>query len=207
MQVRTWSHQKNTIVPMSNFGRRHITHSTHPEPPSSQQPLANNTDGTGMRLAESAISSGGSSAFIDSFVDEFVASLGTANFGDSNGILDNAVPVNPTDSTPLLGRSLFNDGEEEMSPFAMGAVNESAVPGVNLASFPRDFGTVENRFTNQDEALNNEGYNSEGNLPHFADEPNNNMEDYCEETIAGGGGGLWRQWRQWWHRRHQMRST
>ncbi len=131
MQVRTLSYQKNAIVPMSTFGRGQMTCSTHPKLPSPRQPLANNTDGTGMRLAESAILLGGSSAFVNNFVDEFVASLATANFGDSDGILDNAAPGNPTDSTPLLRRSLFNDGEEEMSPFAMGAVNESAVPGVN----------------------------------------------------------------------------
>jgi hypothetical protein len=105
------------------------------------------------------------------------------------------------------GGVFFNDGEEEMSPFAMGAVNKLAVLGVNIASFPSNFGTVENRFTNQDEALNNESYDSKGNLPHFADKPNNNMEEYCEETIAGGGLGLWRQQRQWRHRWHQMRST
>jgi hypothetical protein len=62
--------------------------------------------------------------------------LPTANFGDRDGILDNAAPVNPTDGTPLLRRSLFNDDEKEMLPFAMGAVNESAAPGVNIASFP-----------------------------------------------------------------------
>jgi hypothetical protein len=188
VQVRTSSHQKNTIVPMSTFGCGQITHSTHPEPLSPRQPLANNNDGTGMQLEELAISLGGSSAFVDSFVDKFVALLGTADFGDCDGILDNAAPLNPTDSTPLLGRSLFNDGEEEMSPFAMGTVNKSAVPGVNFASFPSNFGMGENCFTNQDEALNDEGYNSKGNLPHFADKPNDNMEDYCEETIAGGGG-------------------
>ncbi len=49
----------------------------------------------------------------------------------------------------------------------MGAVNELAVPGVNIASFPSNFGTVENLFTNQDETLNNAGYDSKGNLPHF----------------------------------------
>jgi hypothetical protein len=89
-----------------------------------------------MQLAESAISSGGSSAFVDSFVDKFVASLATIDFGDSDGILNNAAPINPTDGTPLLRRSLFNDGEEEMMLFVMGAVNESAVRGVNIASFP-----------------------------------------------------------------------
>ncbi len=89
-----------------------------------------------MQLAESAILSCGLSAFVDSFVDKFVASLPTADFGDSNGILYNAAPVNPTDGTPLLRRSLFNDGEEEMALFAIGAVNKLAAPGVNIASFP-----------------------------------------------------------------------
>ncbi len=87
-------------------------------------------------MAELAIPSGGSSAFVNSFFDKFVALLATANFGDSDGILNNAAPVNPTDGTPLLRRSLFNDGEEEMMLFAMGAVNKSAVPGVNIAGFP-----------------------------------------------------------------------
>jgi hypothetical protein len=121
---------------MSTFGRGQITRSTPPEPSSPRQPLADNTDGTGMRLTKLAILFGGSSAFINSFVDEFVASLATANFGGSNGILNNAAPVNPTDGTPLLRRSLFNDGEEEMMRFAMGAVSKSAAPGVNIASFP-----------------------------------------------------------------------
>jgi hypothetical protein len=89
-----------------------------------------------MRLAELAILSGGSSAFIDSFVGEFVALLATADFGDSDGILDNSAPVNPTDGTPLLRMSLFNDGEEEMMLFRMGAVNKLVAPGVNIASFP-----------------------------------------------------------------------
>ncbi len=73
--------------------------------------------------------------FVDSFINKFVASLPTANFGDSDGILNNAAPRNPTDGTPLLRRSLFNDGEEEMMLFAMWAVNKLAVPGVNIASF------------------------------------------------------------------------
>jgi hypothetical protein len=67
MQVRTSSYQKHTIVPMSTLGRGQITHSMHLEPPSPRQPLANNTDGTGMQLAELAILSGGSSAFVNSF--------------------------------------------------------------------------------------------------------------------------------------------
>jgi hypothetical protein len=66
---------------MSTFGHGHITHSTAPEPPPPWQSLADNTNGTGMQLAELEISSGGLSAFIDSFVDKLVALLATANFG------------------------------------------------------------------------------------------------------------------------------
>jgi hypothetical protein len=88
-----------------------------------------------MQLVESVNSSGGLNTFVDSFVDEFVALLPTANFGDSDGILNNAAPVNPTDGTPLLRRSLSNDGEEEKPLFAMGAVSELAAPGVDIASF------------------------------------------------------------------------
>jgi hypothetical protein len=73
-----------------------------------------------MQLVESANSSGGSNTFVNSVVDKFVALLPTANFGGSNGILNNAALVNPTDSTPLLRKSLFNDSEEEMTLFAMG---------------------------------------------------------------------------------------
>jgi hypothetical protein len=120
---------------MSTFGRGQNTRSTHPEPPPPWQPLANNTNGAGMQLAESVISSSVLSAFVNSFVDEFVASLTTANFGGSDGILNNAAPINPTDGTPLPRRSLFNDGEEEMMQFVMGAVNKLAPPGVDIASF------------------------------------------------------------------------
>jgi hypothetical protein len=76
------------------------------------------------------------SVFVNSFVNKFVVLLPTADFGDSNGILNNAAPVNPTDGTPLLRRSLFNDSEEEMWLFAMGAVNKLVALGVNIASFP-----------------------------------------------------------------------
>jgi hypothetical protein len=67
------------------------------------------------------------------FVDEFVVSLATADFGDSDGILNNTAPVNPTDGTPLLRRSLFNDGKEEITLFVMGAVRKSAAPGEQIS--------------------------------------------------------------------------
>ncbi len=121
---------------MSTFLHGEITRSTTPKPPSPWQPPTDNTNGTSMQLAELAILSGRLSAFVDSFVDKFVVLLPTADFGDSDGIVKNAAPVNTTDGTTLLRRSLFNDGEEEMMLFVMGAVNKSVVTGVNIESFP-----------------------------------------------------------------------
>jgi hypothetical protein len=52
-----------------------------------------------------------------------------------------------------------------------------------LADFPSEIPKVHNRFSNQDEALNDDGYDSEGNLPYFADEDVDNMEGYNELPI------------------------
>jgi hypothetical protein len=68
-----------------------------------------------MQLVGLANLFNGSSAFVDSFVDKFVVLLPTADFGDSDGIFNNPAPINPTDGTPLFRRSLFNDGEKEMT--------------------------------------------------------------------------------------------
>ena len=71
-------------------------------------------------------------------------------------------------------------------------MNEAAAALTNLASFPSNYGSVENRFANQDDELNAEGYDSEGNLPHFADaEIDDDEEQYWEECIGDWGGG-WR---------------
>ncbi len=68
------------------------------------------------------------------------------------------------------------------------ATNEAAAALAHLATFPSNYGMVENRFTNQDPELIDEGYDSEGNLPHFA---NPDIEDdaelYNEECLGGEG--------------------
>ena len=68
-------------------------------------------------------------------------------------------------------------------------MTKATVAQTNLASFPSSFGTTPNRFTNQNSDLNDEGYDSEGNLPHFADANlNDDMEEYDEPSIEVGGG-------------------
>ena len=69
------------------------------------------------------------------------------------------------------------------------AVTKAAAALTNLASFPSNYGTLENRFTKQDSELNDEGYDSKGNFLHFADAEINNVEEqYCKECIGVGGG-------------------
>jgi hypothetical protein len=68
-------------------------------------------------------------------------------------------------------------------------VNKAAAALTTLASFPSSFGRVPNRFTNQNSALNDEGYDSEGNLPHFADANiKDDMDEYNKPSIEVGGG-------------------
>ena len=53
-----------------------------------------------------------------------------------------------------------------------------------LADFPSEIPKVHNRFSNQDEALNDDGYDSEVNLPYFADKDVDDMEGYNELPIG-----------------------
>ena len=53
-------------------------------------------------------------------------------------------------------------------------------PGVQ---FPTAQPFLENWFHNQQENLNDDGYDSEGNLPHFADMEGDDLEGYDEDAI------------------------
>ena len=54
-----------------------------------------------------------------------------------------------------------------------------------MADFPSEITKVHNRFSNQDEALNDEGYDSKGNLPYFANKDVDDMEGYNHELPIG----------------------
>ena len=148
----------------------------------------------------------GSSADVDTFEDEFLRSLPTHVDSDDSKILDGDGLLDTTNQTPTPSRRLFNNGIEETPPNVRVAVNEAAAALTNLASFPSNYGTlVENRFANQDEELNAEGYDSEGNLPHFANaEIDEDKELYCEECIVDEGGAG--KQRRRWNRRRKRRS-
>jgi len=55
----------------------------------------------------------------------------------------------------------------------------------HFQAFPNHLPTLQNRFSNQDEDLNNEGYNSKEGLPHFTDEEDDDIEGYSKLHIGG----------------------
>jgi flagellin-like hook-associated protein FlgL len=133
----------------------------------------------------------GGSGSVDTFVDDFSASLPTHVKGGDGGILNKFCLADCNDHSPALNRNIFDDGIVEMPTKGRAAVNKAAAALTTLASFLSSFGMVQNRFTNQNSELNDEGYDSEGNLPHFADANlNNDMDEYNEPSIKVGGGAV-----------------
>jgi len=152
-------------------------------------PPVGNIEGSGNVASECPDSDKGGSGDVDAFVDDFLASLPTHVEGGEGGLLNEFGLADDTDHSPALNRNLFDDGNMETPTRGRAAVNEAAAALTNLASFPSSFGTTPNRFTNQNSDLNDEGYDSEGNLPHFADANlNDDMEEYDEPSIEVGGG-------------------
>ena len=174
---------------MNTPSRSRITRSTPPASRPPELPPLGNNEGSGNVASELPDSDEGGSGDVDAFIDEFLASLPTHAGGGDGGLLNEFGLEDDTDHSPALNRNLFDDGNVETPTRGRAAVNEAAAALTNLASFPSSFGTTPNRFTNQNSDLNDEGYDSEGNLPHFADANlNDDMEEYNEPSIEVGGG-------------------
>jgi len=72
-----------------------------------------------------------------------------------------------------------------VAQIAGGDKDEGAASSANFGDFPSAIPTLQNRFANQDTTLNDEGYDSKGNLPYFADEEQDDIEGYKELPIGG----------------------
>ena len=191
LEPPTSCHQKNTSVLMSTPSSGRITLSTPPGPPLPALPTFGNIQGSGNVALEFPNSAQGGSSIDDSYIDEFIASLPMHVEGGDGGILDEFGFTDCNDHSPALNRNIFDDGIVEMPTKGRAAVNKAAAALTTLASFLSSFGMVQNRFTNQNSELNDEGYDSEGNLPHFADANlNNDMDEYNEPSIKVGGGAV-----------------
>jgi hypothetical protein len=81
-------------------------------------------------------------------------------------------------------------------------VNEAAVALTNLASFPSNYGTIENRFANQDEETLRDTTPRETSLTLPMQRSMTTRNNTAKSAL---GWGVGRQ-RWWWHRRRQRRS-
>ena len=81
------------------------------------------------------------------------------------------------DGTP---HQLFEVGQEGALDGHLEDQNEEAA---SMLPFPLEQFFSQNRFHNAHENKDDEGYDSEGNLPHFADTEGDDLDDYDEATI------------------------
>jgi len=158
---------------------------TLPKRPPSLPPLAPRDPNTnaGVHLA-SAMSNLASllNADVKSVDDAFFLSM-SENVGAGGGeILGQDGPSKPTNSAPLSPTILFStptrggegggDDGAHSADANLGSIFPSAAPTLNL------------RYYNQDSKLNNKGDDSEGGLPHFADDDEGaNLEGYNEAPL------------------------
>jgi len=156
-----------------------------------------------LELADLA---GGSSANVDTFEDEFYRSLPTHADSDDSKILDGDGLLDATNQTPTPSRILFNNDIEETPPNLRVAVNEAAAALTNLASFPSNYGTLENRFTNQDdEQTLRDTTPRETSLTLLMQRSMTTRKYTAKSALGTRAGGVGRQRRRW-NRRRKRRS-
>ncbi|MFM7613131.1 MAG: SAP domain-containing protein, partial [Synechococcales cyanobacterium] len=86
----------------------------------------------------------------------------------------------PDDAGKITGDSphqLFQDGQEGAADGSPGGEDKAAA---SMVTFPSEAIFSENCFHNTQENKDDKGYDSEGNLPHFADEEGDDLDDYDE---------------------------
>jgi hypothetical protein len=143
-------------------------------------PINDNTVGSVNVAVESFDLDSSASAIAASVADNFFRSAFSESGGSQDRFLGEESPDDNgtnTDESP---------GASTSAPYQVGvllddvaAENEVLALGV---SFPTEQPFFENRYHNQKENQNEEGYDSEGNLPHFADVKEDDMEAYDEEA-------------------------
>ena len=143
-------------------------------------PINDNTVGSVNAAVESFDLDDSASAIAASVTDDFFRSA----FSESGGSQDRFLGEGSSDDN---GKITDESPTSTSAPYQVGvlldevaAENEVLASGV---SFPTEQPFFENRYHNQKENQNEEGYDSEGNLPHFADVEEDDMEEYEEAPI------------------------
>jgi hypothetical protein len=149
-------------------------------------PLNNPNVGSVPVAADSPNLASVGNGHVESLAEEFFDSH-EHNGGDvDDDFFEEEGAPDTTDASPLAGRSLFEGDQPGVAQIAGGNEDGGAASSANFANFPSEIPNLKNRFVNQDSTLNDEGYDSEGNLPFFADEEQDDIEGYEEPPIAGG---------------------
>ena len=123
-----------------------------------------------------------SNANVANFVDKFLASLPESNHGNDVKFLGEGGVTNETNTTPPPSRPLFTVA----LPF--GPVGDNNSPdGADTprgSIFPSTIPMKKTRFFNQNLELNDDGDDSEGGLPFFADNQVDNAVEYFEAPLG-----------------------
>ncbi len=123
-------------------------------------------------------------ANVDNFGSElFVSSPRTADSDDVE-YMDEFERPDKSDTAPRTPTCLSMLGSAAALLSAVEGNEEESALEANFRVFPSEVPTLTNRFTNQDEELNENGYDLDGNLPHFADEQYDDIEGYDEDVIG-----------------------
>ena len=147
-------------------------------------PIVDTIIGSVRAQADSPNSASVRNANVASVGDEYFDSTAHLDFAVCDDFLGHDGNPDKTEITPPSGRCLFTVNEPGAAQITGGDKDEVSASRAILADFPSEIPTVQNRFANQDEALNDEGYDSEGDLPYFADEDADDIEGYDELAIG-----------------------
>jgi hypothetical protein len=183
VQAHEHLHEKKTSVLISTMSS--VPNTPSPQPPDLPPlpPLVATYHETVNVASATSNSHASSNANVNNSVDALFASLPENSAGGDVDFLGEGCPDDNPETTTPLSRPLF----DVPNPFLH--VNEDNSPeradAPRGSIFPSTIPTIQNRFFNQNSALNDEGYDSEGGLPYFADEEEvDNATQYFEEPLV-----------------------
>ena len=168
--------------------------SSVPNTPSPQPPdlpplpplVATNHETTNVASATSN-SHASSNANVNNSVDAFFASLPENSAGGDVDFLGEGCPDDNPGTTTPPPRPLFDVPNPFLQVDEDGSPERADAPRGSI--FPSTIPKIQNRFLNQNSALNDEGYDSEGGLPFFADEEVDDATEYFEEPLIDSVAG------------------
>jgi hypothetical protein len=148
-------------------------------------PIVNTIVGSVLAHADSPNSASVRNAHVASVGDEYFESTSRVDFDVRDEFLGNSGNPDKTEITPPLRKESLQGKCTGRRANRWGDKDEVLVLSrAILADFPSKIPKVHNHFSNQDEALNDDGYDSEVNLPYFADKDVDDMEGYNELPIG-----------------------